>query len=135
MMANSSLAQQFPTPPAQQFLYVPPTQQFLLAPPSTSMIGHSLVPSSGGAYWFSQAPTPSAPAQWTATSLGFSGPSTSTGVQGAYAMPSGNGRDHGDVVTGSIFVDSFDAFVLFDSGASFSFVSEGFVVRSGISVQ
>ena len=50
-------------------------------------------------------------------------------------MPSTDGRDHGDVVTGTISVDSFDAYVLFDSGASFSFVSEGFVVRTGIFVQ
>ena len=50
-------------------------------------------------------------------------------------MPSTDGRDHGDVVTGTISVDSFDAYVLFDSGASFSFVLEGFVVRTGISVQ
>jgi hypothetical protein len=133
MMANSLLAHQFLTPPAQQFLPAPPAQQFLPTPPSTSMVGHSLVPSSGGAYWFSRAPTSSAPpAQGT---LGFSGPSTLTSVQGAYTMPSGNGRDHGDVVTGIISIDSFDAYVLFDSGASFSFVSEGFVVHSGISVQ
>jgi hypothetical protein len=38
------------------------------------------------------------------------------------------------VVIGTISVDSFDAYVLFDSGASFSFVSEGFVGRTGISV-
>jgi len=50
MMANNLLAQQFPTPPAQQFLPAPPAQQFLPAPPSTSMIGHPLVPSSGVAY-------------------------------------------------------------------------------------
>ena len=49
-------------------------------------------------------------------------------------MPSTDGRDRGDVVTCTISVDSFDAYVLFDSGASFSFVSEGFVVRTGISV-
>ena len=50
-------------------------------------------------------------------------------------MPSTDGRDHGDVVTGIISIDSFDTYVLFDSRASFSFVSEGFVVRTGISVQ
>jgi hypothetical protein len=50
-------------------------------------------------------------------------------------MPSIDGRDRSDVVTGTISVDSFDAYVLFDSGASFSFVSEGFVGRTGISVQ
>ena len=50
-------------------------------------------------------------------------------------MPSTDGQDRGDVVIGTISIDSFDAYVLFDSGASFSFVSEGFVVRTGISVQ
>ena len=49
-------------------------------------------------------------------------------------MPSTDGRDLGDVVTGTISVDSFDAYVLFDSGARFSFVSKGFVVRTGISI-
>jgi hypothetical protein len=39
------------------------------------------------------------------------------------------------VVTGIISVDSFDASVLFDSGTSFSFVSEGFVVRASLSMQ
>jgi len=50
-------------------------------------------------------------------------------------MPSTDARDHGDVVTGTISIDSFDAYVLFDSGAIFSFVSEDFVVHTGISVQ
>jgi hypothetical protein len=50
-------------------------------------------------------------------------------------MPSTDGRDRGDVVTGTISIDSFDAYVLFDSGASFSFVSKGFVVRTGICIQ
>lgn len=38
-------------------------------------------------------------------------------------------------MTGTISVDSFDAHALFDSGASFSFVSEAFVARAGLSVQ
>ena len=46
-------------------------------------------------------------------------------------MPSTNGRDRGDVATCTISVDFFDAY----SGASFSFVLEGFVVCTGISVQ
>jgi hypothetical protein len=50
-------------------------------------------------------------------------------------MPSIDGRDRSDVVIGTISVDSFDAYVLFDSGASFLFVSEGFVGRTGISIQ
>jgi hypothetical protein len=50
-------------------------------------------------------------------------------------MPLIDGRDRSDVVTGTISVDSFDLYVLFDSRAIFSFVSEGFVGRTGISVQ
>jgi predicted aspartyl protease len=38
-------------------------------------------------------------------------------------------------VTGTISVDSFVAHALFDSGASYSFVSENFVSRAGLSVQ
>jgi hypothetical protein len=34
-----------------------------------------------------------------------------------------NGREQGDVVTGTISVDSFVAHALFDSSASYSFVS------------
>ena len=49
-------------------------------------------------------------------------------------MPSTDARDRGDVVTGTISIDSFDAYVLFDSGASFSFVLEGFVVCTSIFV-
>jgi hypothetical protein len=41
-----------------------------------------------------------------------------------------DGRDHGDVVTGTISVDSFDAHTLFNFGASFSFVSDAFVARA-----
>jgi hypothetical protein len=40
-----------------------------------------------------------------------------------------------DVVTGTISVYSFDAYVPFDSGARFSFVFEGFVGCTCISVQ
>jgi hypothetical protein len=50
-------------------------------------------------------------------------------------LPSADGRDQGDVVTGTVSVDSFDAHALFDSGASFSFVSENFVSHASLSVQ
>jgi predicted aspartyl protease len=50
-------------------------------------------------------------------------------------LPCANGRDHGDVVIGTVSVNSFDAHALFDSGASFSFVSETFVSFVGVSVQ
>jgi hypothetical protein len=39
------------------------------------------------------------------------------------------------VVTGTISVDSFVAHALFDSGASYSFVSKNFVSQAGLSVQ
>jgi len=68
------------------------------------------------------------------TLVGFT-PGASTSAPGAYSMPSTNDRDRGDVVTGTILVDSVDAHALFDSGASFSFVSEGFVVRTRLSMQ
>jgi len=142
MMTSVSLGQQHSTP-TQQFLpasfvpqYLPASssQQFLPTPPPAPMLGSSPAPAPGGAYWLSQAPTPSAP-MWTPTPSGIPRPLTSGGVQGAYTMPSTDARDRGDVVTGTISIDSFDAYVLFDSGASFSFVSEGFVVHTGISVQ
>jgi hypothetical protein len=55
---------------------------------------------------------------------------SSIGVSGAYPLPSSDGKERGDVVTGTISVDSFDAYTLFDSGASFSFVSDAFVARA-----
>jgi hypothetical protein len=50
-------------------------------------------------------------------------------------LPSTDGRDQGDVVTGTISVYSFDAHALFDSAASFLFVSENFVWHASLSVQ
>jgi hypothetical protein len=50
-------------------------------------------------------------------------------------LPSADGREQGDMVTGTISVDSFVAHALFDSGASYLFVSENFVSRAGLSVQ
>jgi hypothetical protein len=77
---------------------------------------------------------PSAPAvsslPWTATPTGAMHGGSSVGVSRAYALPSSDGRERGDVVTGTISVDSFDAYTLFDSGASFSFVSDAFVARA-----
>jgi hypothetical protein len=52
------------------------------------------------------------------------------GVSGAYALPSSDGRERGDVVTRTISVDSFDAYTLSNSGSSFSFVSDAFVARA-----
>jgi predicted aspartyl protease len=50
-------------------------------------------------------------------------------------LPATDGREQGDVVTGTISVDLFVAHALFDSGASYSFVSEDFVSQAGLSVQ
>ena len=50
-------------------------------------------------------------------------------------LPTADAREQGDVVTGTISVDSFAAHALFDYGASYSFVSEDFVSRAGLSVQ
>jgi predicted aspartyl protease len=60
---------------------------------------------------------------------------SSTGILGAYALSSASAAHYGDVVTGTVSIDSFDAFILFDSGATFSFVSKAFVDRMGISIQ
>jgi hypothetical protein len=68
---------------------------------------------------------------WTATlTNAMPGGSSFVGISGAYALPSTDGRDHGGVVTGTILFDSFDAHTLFDSGASFSFVSDAFVAHA-----
>jgi hypothetical protein len=74
-------------------------------------------------------------AQW-GSSVNFTpGASSSAGISGAYVLPAANGREQKDVVTGTISVDSFVAHALFDSGASYSFVSKNFVSRAGLSVQ
>jgi hypothetical protein len=50
-------------------------------------------------------------------------------------LPAADGREQGDMVAGTISVDSFVAHALFDSSASYSFVSEDFVSRASLSVQ
>ena len=70
---------------------------------------------------------------WASTPNGFiPGASSSLSVLEAYAMPPTDGRNHGNVVTGTILVDSFESHAFFDFGASFSFVSEGFVVHADL---
>jgi hypothetical protein len=97
---------------------------------STPGSSHASAP--GGAYCLYGGPIPST--TLTPSSTGFSGPSSSTGIPGAYALPSTSDAHHGDVVTGTVSIDLFDAFILFDSGASFSFVLKAFVDRMGISI-
>jgi hypothetical protein len=113
--------QHFLTPPALPYLPAPFHPQYVTTPNSTLMALYSGAPR-----------LPSAPAVpsllWTATPTGAMHRGSSIGVSGAYALPSSDGRECGDVVTGTISVDSFDAYTLFDSGASFLFVSDAFVL-------
>jgi hypothetical protein len=132
----SSAEQQYLVPlPTQQF-YVSETSQFMLmqgfpqylaAPtPATT----TPMPSQFGAPCL---PPPST--QW-GSSVNFTpGASSSVGISGAYVLPAADGREQGDVVTGRISVDSFVAHALFDSGASYLFVSENFVSWAGLLVQ
>ena len=50
-------------------------------------------------------------------------------------MPTASSLGRPDVVSGTLAVDSHDAHILFDSGASFSFISLDFVRRVNISSQ
>jgi hypothetical protein len=115
--------QYFLTPSALPYLSAPFHPQYVTAPNSTLMAPYSGAPR-----------LPSAPAvpslPWTATPTGAMHGGSSVGVSGAYALPSSDGRERGDVVTCTILVDSFDAYTLFDSGASFSFVSDAFVAHA-----
>ena len=103
-----------------------------MVPPTTSSTPP--LPQSG-AFRQPQATVPPVPLMPWGTPSGHTPSSSSMGVPRMYSMPSIDDRDRGDVVTGIISVDSFDASVLFDSGTSFSFVSEGFVVRASLSMQ
>jgi hypothetical protein len=98
---------------------------------STPGSSHASAP--GGAYCLYGGPIPSS--ILTPSMTGYSGPSSLTGIPGAYALPSASAAHCGDVVTGIVSIDSFDAFILFDFGASFSFISKAFVDRMGISIQ
>ncbi|TKW01529.1 hypothetical protein SEVIR_8G187033v4 [Setaria viridis] len=109
MMAAASSTPHLPTPPPQQYLPAP-TPQYL-----ATLVTPSAAPTlQTGAYWMPHA-TPSAPmVPWAPTPTGPTlGASSSSGVPGAYVMPTTNARDRGDVVTGIISVDSYDAHALF----------------------
>jgi hypothetical protein len=71
----------------------------------------------------------------TPSSTGFFRPSSSTDIAGAYALPLASAAHRRDVVTCIVSIDSFDAFVLFDSSVSFAFISKDFVDHTGISIQ
>jgi hypothetical protein len=132
----SSAEQQFAVPlPPQQF-YVLGTSQFVamqgfpqyLAVPTPT-------PTTPVLSQFGAPRLPHPTAQWGSYVNFTPGASSSAGISGAYVLPSADDREQGDVVTGTISVDSFVAHALFDSGASYSFVSEDFVSRAGLSVQ
>jgi hypothetical protein len=128
--------QQFSVPPPQQRFYMPGTPQFFPMPGLSQFLAARTpalttpVPSQFGAPCLPHPATP-----W-GSSVNFTpGASSSASVSGAYVLPSMDGRYQGDVVTGTVLVDSFDAHALFDSSASFLFVSENFVLRAGLSVR
>jgi hypothetical protein len=113
----------FLTSHALPYLPAPFHPQYLMTHNSTPMTPYFRAP-----HLPSRPAMPSLP--WTTTPTGaMPGGSSSVGVSGAYALPSTDGRDRGDVVTGTISVDSFDAHTLFDSGASLSFVLDAFFAR------
>jgi hypothetical protein len=142
MMTSAPSGMQYTTFPAHQLLLAPPMQQLLPAPPSQQILplpvvaltpdsSHASAP--GGVYYLYGGPIPSA--TLTPSSTRYSGPSSLTGIPRAYAVPLASAASRGDVVTGIVSIDSFDTFILFDSGASFSFISKAFVDRMGISIQ
>jgi hypothetical protein len=132
----SSAEQQFLVPlPPQQF-YVPGTSQFVpmqgfpqyLAVPTPA-------PTTPMSSQFGALRLPHPAAQW-GSSVNFTpGASSFAGISRAYVLFAADGKEQGEVVTGTVSVDSFVAHALFDSGASYSFVSENFVSRAGLSVQ
>jgi hypothetical protein len=98
-------------PGTPQFVSMQGFPQYLAAPTPAPT---APVPSQFGA---PRLPHPATP--W-GSSINFTpGASSSMGVSGAYVLPSTDGRDQGDVVTGTVSVDSFDAHAPFDSGARF----------------
>jgi hypothetical protein len=118
----SSTQHQFSVPPPPQQFYVPGTSQFV---PMQGFPQYLVVPT--------PAPTTPVPSQFGApclphlatpwgSSVNFtSGASSSAGISRAYVLPSADGREQGDVVTGMVLVDLFVAHAPFDSGASYSF--------------
>jgi hypothetical protein len=100
----------------QQYLPAPPSQQILPLPAVASTPGSSHASTPGGAYCLYGGPIPSA--ILTPSMTGYSGPSSLTCILGAYAFSSVSAAHRGDVVTGTISIDSFDGFILFDSGTS-----------------
>jgi hypothetical protein len=80
---------------------MPGFSQFLAAP--TTALTAPVPPQFGAP----RLPHPTTP--WGSSINYTPGASSSAGVFGAYVLPSVDGRDQGDVVTGTVSVDSFDA--------------------------
>ncbi|WVZ96328.1 hypothetical protein U9M48_041983 [Paspalum notatum var. saurae] len=107
------------------------------------------VPLPQGYYWPSpQLPAPHVPHQLLAPHAPLQLPAPSSippqqtgaghvpsNLAGVYTMPTSSSLGRLDVVSGILSVDSNETFVLFDSGATFSFVSLDFVKRAKLSSQ
>jgi hypothetical protein len=109
----------------QQYLPAPPSHQILPLPAVASTSGSSHASTPSGVYCPYGGPTPST--TLTPSSTRFSRPSSLTSIPRAYVLSSASAAHRRDVVTVTVSIDSFDAFILFDSGASFSFISKAFV--------
>jgi hypothetical protein len=82
-------------------------------------------------------PAPYAPLQLPAPPTALPPPHQASGISssaqpGVYAMPTISSLGRPDVITGILPVDSHDALILFDSGATYSFVSLDFVKKSSL---
>jgi hypothetical protein len=125
----------FSTTPLQQF-YVPGTPQFVLMQGFPQYLAAlTPAPATPTPSQFGAPCLPHPTTQW-GSSVNFTlGASSSAGIPGAYVLPSTDGREQGDMVIGTISVDSFVAHALFDSGINYLFVSENFVSWAGLLVQ
>ncbi|KAM0881523.1 hypothetical protein ACQ4PT_032899 [Festuca glaucescens] len=120
MTSHQYQPQYHPLPPH----HFQPHQQFMSAPPS---------------YYLPPAPLPAPyaplqlPAPPTAPPPSQQATGNSSSIQpGIYAMPTISSLGRPDVVTGILPVDSHDALILFDSGATYSFVSLDFVKKASL---
>jgi hypothetical protein len=132
----SSAEQQFSVPLHPQQFYVPGTSHFVpMQGFPQYLVTPTPAPTTPMSSQFGALRLPHPATQW-GSSVNFTpGASSFAGISGAYVLPAADGREQGDVVTGTISVDSFVAHALFDSGASYSFVSEDFVLWASLSLQ
>jgi hypothetical protein len=77
-----------------------------------------------------QLPTPQTPLQLPAPPQNFVGAPSAPPQPGVYTMPTSASLGHPDVMIGTLPVDSHDALVLFDSGATYSFISLEFANKT-----